>query len=363
MDLVPNEEQQQLRAAVRSWLDRNDCNDPIANVDLGSDREMWLRFTTELDALAIPIPVQYGGLGGGATDFAVVMEETGRVLFNSPLLATWLAAAVLLECATEDARARLLPRIAAGASATVTEVTARPPFGHAATARPDGGRWRLDGAMPVVLDGASAEIVLVVAEAEGHCAVFDVGRDAPGLAATAADCLDMSRELASVTVCDTPAERISASGDAAPGLERACDRVVSALAAEQVGGAQAVFDQAVGYAGTREQFGRLIGGFQAIKHKCADLLVEVEGARSAAYQANACADHDPDRLGLYSSLAKAVCSETYFRACRENIQIHGGIGFTWEHSAHLYYRRAKSSQLLFGSPEAHRSRIGHLLTL
>jgi alkylation response protein AidB-like acyl-CoA dehydrogenase len=358
MAQIPTDEQEQLRAAARSWLERNNLTNPLVNAERGRDIGFWQRLNADLGAAAIAIPEEYGGLGGTATDLAVLMEETGRVLLNSPLLATsGLATAVLLECADEDAKSHLLPRIAAGATATVTESGGLPPYGRGFTARVETARWFLDGDCPAALDGASADIVIVAAETRGGLGLFAVERPAPGLSSATSPALDSTRELAALSMRHVAAESISLPGEAGHRLEHALSRAISALAAEQIGGADAVFDQAIEYAQTREQFGRVIGSFQAVKHKCVDLLVELEGARSTAIQASASVDCAPERLSVYSSLAKAVCSDAYLHLSRDNIQIHGGIGFTWEHSAHLHYRRSKTSQLLFGSPAEHRARI------
>jgi alkylation response protein AidB-like acyl-CoA dehydrogenase len=166
--------------------------------------------------------------------------------------------------------------------------------------------------------------------------------------------MDQTRKQARLEFSSTPARLIGEEGGAAPAVRRTLDLAAVALAAEQVGGAQRCLDMAVDYAKTRIQFGRPIGSFQAIKHKCADMLLEVESAKSAAYYAGWAAAEDSDELPVVASLAKSYCSEAYFHAASENIQIHGGIGFTWEHDAHLYFKRAKSSELLLGDPSYHR---------
>jgi alkylation response protein AidB-like acyl-CoA dehydrogenase len=173
--------------------------------------------------------------------------------------------------------------------------------------------------------------------------------------------MDLTRKLAMVEFTDVPAEIVGVDGDASAVLGHVLDLAAVCLASEQVGGAQRVLDMAVGYAKVRTQFGQLIGSFQAIKHKCADMLVHVESAKSAAYQAAASAAANADDLPITASLAKAYCSDAYFAAAAENIQIHGGIGFTWEHPAHLYYKRAKSSELLFGDPVYHRELLAQRL--
>jgi alkylation response protein AidB-like acyl-CoA dehydrogenase len=191
--------------------------------------------------------------------------------------------------------------------------------------------------------------------------VFAVERGADGLTAEALSTMDQTRKQARLVFSHTPATLIGAEGQGSAAVSTMLDLAVVALAAEQVGGAQRVLDMAVDYAKTRVQFGRPIGSFQAIKHKCADMLVEVETARSTAYHAAAAAAGDDEELPNLASLAKAYCSEAYFHGAAQNVQIHGGIGFTWEHPAHLYLKRAKSSELLFGDPDYHRELLAHRL--
>ena len=212
----------------------------------------------------------------------------------------------------------------------------------------------LDGRKSFVLDGHVADLLLVVAQADGGPSLFAVRGGADGLERRPLETLDMTRKQAALELDGVPGRLIGAEGSAADVVERTLRQAAVALAAEQVGGAQRCLDMSVEYAKIRMQFGRAIGSFQAIKHMCADLLLEVESARSAAYYAAWAAQEQSDELPLVSSLAKAFCSEAYFRAAADNIQIHGGIGFTWEHDAHLYYRRAKSTELMLGTPEEHR---------
>ena len=184
--------------------------------------------------------------------------------------------------------------------------------------------------------------------------LFAVEGSAPGLVRTPLATMDQTRKQARLEFSSTPARLIGQEGAAGPVVQHTLDLAAVALAAEQVGGAQRCLDMAVDYAKTRIQFGRPIGSFQAIKHKCADMLLEVESAKSAAYYGGWAAAEDSDELPVVASLAKSYCSEAYFHAASENIQIHGGIGFTWEHDAHLYFKRAKSSELLLGDPSYHR---------
>ena len=205
-----------------------------------------------------------------------------------------------------------------------------------------------------VLDGHTADLILVAARTSAGVSLFAVDGGASGLTRTALSTMDQTRKQAKVEFDNTPARLIGADGAGWNVLSTVLDLAAVALAAEQVGGAQKCLDMAVEYAKVRVQFGRPIGSFQAIKHKCADMLLEVESAKSAAYYAGWCAAEMNEELPSVASLAKAYCSEAYFHAAAENIQIHGGIGFTWEHPAHLYFKRAKSSELLFGDPTYHR---------
>ena len=291
-------------------------------------------------------------------ELLVVKEEMGRVLLCSPFLSTAVFATnALLHCADPTTRKELLAAIASGEK-RVTVAHAEPSGrwdlgGIELLARPSGDGFTLSGAKHLVLDGASAHEILVLARSDEGLSLFRVAGDAHGLVRKPLPELDLTRKLARLDFASTPAIRVS-RGDQRAGFEKVLALVVCALAAEQVGGAQACLDMAGDYAKGRLQFGRPIGSYQGIKHKCADMLVEVEFAKSAAY--NACfaaAKNDPDLLES-AAMAKAYCSEAYFHAAAENIQIHGGMGFTWEHPAHLYFKRAKASELLFGDAAHHR---------
>jgi alkylation response protein AidB-like acyl-CoA dehydrogenase len=218
----------------------------------------------------------------------------------------------------------------------------------------DSGGWVLNGTKMFVLDGHTADLIIVAARTPAGVSVFTVVGDADGLTRTALSTMDQTRKQAKLEFAGTPARLLGSDGEGWDVLSTVLDLAAVALAAEEVGGGQKVLEMAVEYAKVRVQFGRPIGSFQAIKHKCADMLLEVESAKSAAYYGMWCAAEMNDELPSVASLAKAYCSEAYFHAAAENIQIHGGIGFTWEHPAHLYFKRAKSSELLFGDPTYHR---------
>jgi alkylation response protein AidB-like acyl-CoA dehydrogenase len=210
-----------------------------------------------------------------------------------------------------------------------------------------------------VLDGHNADLVVVVARTAGTSGAdgisfFTVRGDADGLTRTALSTMDQTRKQARLELSGVKAEPLGTPGSGFAAFSKTLDQAAVALSNEMMGGAQLVLDMSVEYAKVRVQFGRPIGSFQAIKHKCADMLLEVESGKSAAYYASWCAAEDNDELPVVAALAKAYCSEAYFHAAAENIQIHGGIGFTWEHDAHLYFKRAKSSEIYLGDATYHR---------
>ncbi|GAB2964075.1 acyl-CoA/acyl-ACP dehydrogenase [Amycolatopsis acidiphila] len=334
-------------AAVRRWMDS----------DEGYDRAVWRQLADQLGLPGLAIPESYGGAGGSAVELGIVLEEMGRTLLPGPYFATVaLATQALLASEDEDAKARWLPRIADG---SLTATLAVGEDGGSwnlddvrTTAVADSDAWRVSGAKMFVVDGDSAGLVLVIARADDGLGLFAV----EGGTRIRLTALDPTRRLARVELDDVPAVRIVSTMD---GLRRALDLAVVALAAEQVGGAQACLDAAVEYAKIRVQFNRPIGSFQAIKHKCANMLLELEAARSAVYHAAAVAG--TDELAVAAAVAGSYCAEAYTHIAKENIQIHGGIGYTWEHDAQLYLKRAKASELLFGAPAWHRARLADLV--
>ena len=369
MNLVLTEEQEELQVTVRRFLaDRS----PLARVRQvmetpeGFDRALWDRMAGDLGLPGLAVPEAYGGAGLGQVDLSVVMEELGRTLTPSPFLASAvLATEALLAADDEDARRELLPGLAAGrtiATLAVAEGGGWEPDAVAARAELDGGAWRLTGVKTPVPDGATADLVLVAARTGDELGLFAVEAGAPGLAGTALGTLDPTRRLARLELSGTPARRLVCE-DAAGALAQALDLAALALAAEQLGGLQRCLDMSVDYAKVRYQFGRPIGSFQAIKHLCADMHVAMELSRSAVRYAAWAADEAPDELPVAAALARAACSEAFFRVAADTIQVHGGIGFTWEHDAHLYYRRAKSSELLLGGRRQQRAQLADRLAI
>ena len=368
------EEQQMLRDTARRFLEERaglDTARVLMETEAGYDPETWADIA-EMGWQAMAVPEEYGGAGATAVETAVLMEEMGRSLFPAPYLSTVvLAAGLLLEAGSEEQKAAFLPGIAAGESLWALALTEPgggwDPSGVRMTARREGEGWILDGTKSYVVDGHIAHRLLIVCRtaagdrpADG-VTVFIAEAGAPGVSARKTLSMDQTRSLAEVRlegVAVSDEARVGPEGGGWAAVDRVLDRAAAALACEQVGGAQACLEMAVEYARTRHQFGRPIGSFQAIKHKCADMLVAVESAKSAAYYAaRAAAGEDGEDLSVAAPLAKSYCSEAYFRCAAENIQIHGGIGFTWEHDAHLFFKRAKSSEIMFGDPAHHRARL------
>ena len=356
------DEQRELAATLRRFLQDKSPSGEVRRLmqtEPGYDPQTWAQLAGQLGLPGLVIPEKYGGSGAGPVELAIACEEMGRALLCAPYFATAvLAVHALLASGDQAAQEEFLPALADGTSIAALAVAeddgAWTTSGLQTRARRSGGGYALDGRKSFVLDGHTADLLLVVAQADGGPSLFAVPGDGDGLSRRLLDTLDMTRKQAVLSLNGAAARLIGAEGSAADVVERTLRLAAVALAAEQVGGAQRCLDMSVEYAKIRMQFGRPIGSFQAIKHMCADMLLEVESARSAAYYAAWAAQEQSDELPLVASLAKAYCSEAYFRAAADNIQIHGGIGFTWEHDAHLYYRRAKSAELMFGTPSEHR---------
>ena len=365
-------EHDELRQVVRRFLgDRSPSREVRRLMEAGEsrDEQVWALLAGQLGLTGIAVPERYGGAGYGPAELGIVLEEMGGALLVAPYFATVaLAGQALAASGDEDAMARWLPGIAGG-SLTATLAVAEDSGSWdlaevAATAEPAAGSadngWAVTGTKLFVIDGHTADLLLVVANAPDGPGVFAVERETEGTERVRLDSLDLTRALAAVTLHGARATRVGAGRDTAAWLSQVRDLAQAALAAEQLGGAARCLDMSVGYAKVREQFGRPIGSFQAIKHKCANLLLEVECGRSAVHHASeAVAGGQPD-APLAAAIAYAYCSRAFTRAAKECIQIHGGIGYTWEHDAHLYLRRAKSSQLLFGPPARQRTRLAEL---
>jgi alkylation response protein AidB-like acyl-CoA dehydrogenase len=362
MNFAFSEEQEELRRITRQFLENKSSEAEVRRLmetDEGYDSAVWSQMAEQMGLQGLIIPEEFGGSGYTYIELTVVLEEMGRRLLAAPYFSTVvLAANTLLHSGDDAAKKELLPGIASGetiATVAFTEPNGKwDASGIEATATADGNGYKIDGTKMFVLDGHIANLIIVAAKTGKGVSLFSVAGDAPGLTRTSLATMDQTRKQAKLELDGVPGKLIGTEGEGWGVLERVLDLAAVGLAAEQVGGAQLVLEMAVQYAKDRVQFGRPIGSFQAIKHKCADMLLEVESAKSAAYYAAWCASELNDELPSVASLAKAYCSEAYFHAAAENIQIHGGIGFTWEHPAHLYFKRAKSSELLFGDPTYHR---------
>ncbi|WP_395108237.1 acyl-CoA dehydrogenase family protein [Actinomadura sp. SCN-SB] len=372
MSLAVTAEQEDLRVAVRRFLDTRSPlsrTRELMELPVPHDGRVWRAMATELGVHGIGVPEEHGGAGVDVQTLAHVFEETGRVLLPGPLLATLgLAVPLLLASGDGDAQARHLPGITAGDTvATVGWLAPGAAWdsvgGAAAAVRASGIGWVITGRVALVLDGLAADLCLVVADTPAGPSVFAVDTMGPGVDRQRVPALDPTRGLAEITLDGAPCALVGEQGAGRALLGAALDQACVLLASEMVGAAQACLDTAVTYAKQREQFGRPIGSFQAIKHKCAEVLVEIEGARSCArYAAWACGAV-PDEVPVVAGLAKAAAAEAFFRAAAENLQIHGGIGFTWEHDAHLFLKRAKACQVLFGDTRAFRLRLADQLGL
>jgi alkylation response protein AidB-like acyl-CoA dehydrogenase len=363
-----SEEQEELRRAVRQFLESKSPETEVRRLmetTEGYDPAVWKQMGQELMLQGLAIPEEYGGQGFTFIELGIVLEEMGRVLLCAPYFSSVvLAAGAIMNVGTDDQKQALLPGIASGdtiATLAFTEPSGKwDVAGITMEAKENvGGEFRLSGEKMFVLDGFTADTIVVVARLEGTTGTdgimfFTVAGDAEGLTRTPLQTMDTTRKQAKLEFDNVVASPLGSTQDGYAAFSKTLDQAAVALSNEMMGGAQKVLEMSVDYAKVRVQFGRPIGSFQAIKHKCADMLLEVESGKSAAYYASWAAAEDNDELPVVAALSKAYCSEAYFHAAAENIQIHGGIGFTWEHPAHLYFKRAKSSEIYLGDPTYHR---------
>lgn len=348
--LTPDADAEDLRAAVRDFLARH--TEPAREPDQPWDPTVWKRLAGELGVVALDVPEAAGGAGATFREVGVVAEELGRSLARLPWFSTAvLGVGVLLHTEGND---ELLAELAAG-STTATLAEREAPSGQATRAEEDAGGWRLTGGKTLVVEGATADLLFAVAAVDGQSALFVVDAEADGLTRAPMRALDPNRQLADVVFDRTPAMLLAADAQAV--LDRVHDRAAAALACEQTGGAAAVLELSATYAAQRLQFGRPIGSFQAIKHRCADMAVRVEAARSASLWAAATAADDPAELPTAAATAALVCGDAYRWVAAETVQVHGGIGFTWEHPAHLHVRRAATTAVLVAEHAAHRETL------
>ncbi len=361
------DELDQFRSALRRFLqDKSPTTEVrrlMATAD-GYDPAVWRQLSAELALPGIHIPEQYGGAGFGMVELCVVTEELGRALLCAPYFSTAvLAANAILNAGTEAQKTSLWPDLASGerlATLAVTELDGHwDPRGVVLVATPVADGYLLEGVKSYVVDGHVADLLIVAGRVAGSVgdaglALFALSADTGGVERRLLESVDATRKIARIDFHGARAALLGDLHDGVKPLIRTLDQAAIALANEMVGGAQALFDSAVNYAKLRVQFGRTIGSFQAIKHKLADMLLDLELAKSAAYYAAQTAAADDSEWPALACLAKATASETYRRMAAECIQIHGGIGFTWDNDTHLWYKRAKSSEVFLGQPNYHR---------
>jgi alkylation response protein AidB-like acyl-CoA dehydrogenase len=379
MDFAFNEEQEELRSIAQSFLEDQSGSEQVRQAmesELGYDPQVWKQIGAELGWTSVVIPEEYGGLGLSYVELIALLEVMGGALLCAPFFSSvCLGGNALLVGGTDEQKREHLPGIAEGetrATLACTETNGRwDAAGIEAIARKDGGDFVLDGTKTFVLDGHCADLLIVAARREGTSgeegiSLFVVPVDAPGVERRALPTMDQTRRQAEIALAGVRVPAAALMGDEGRGwapLEKTLQLAAIALSAEQVGGAQKCLDMAVDYAKERVQFGRPIGSFQAIKHKCADMMVEVESARSASYYAGCVAAEEGEELPVVASLAKAYCSDAYFRCAADSLQIHGGVGFTWEYDVHLYLKRAKSSESLLGDATYHRELVARAIGL
>jgi alkylation response protein AidB-like acyl-CoA dehydrogenase len=337
VDFSFSEDQRELRAIVAAFLERHATSQQVraaAEAD-GFAAEQWARLTGEMELTGLAVAPELGGAGASFVEVGIAVEEIGRKLLPVPYLSTVTAAAVLSHLSGDDAAGPMLERIAGGAAAAV--------------GLDDDGALHtrgdvVDGEVFVV-DGATAELFVLAARRGSEPVLVAVEAGAPGCAVEPLATLDQTRRQAAVRLEGAPATVLAAGPEA---LARARDLLAVGLAVESVGAAARCLDETVAYLKERVQFGRPIGSFQALKHRCADLATELEAARSTAYYATWAVDGAPEELPVVAPLAEAVAGAALLHIAAEAIQLHGGIGFTWEHDAHMYLKRAKANELLAG---------------
>ncbi|WP_245906517.1 acyl-CoA dehydrogenase family protein [Mycolicibacterium palauense] len=362
------DEQRALRDAVRQFCTAH-LGEQAARAQMDADPpfdpRIWARLGAELGVLGLSVPDSDGGAGGTLVDQAVAVEELGAALACGPLVGTvYLAIPALVAAPDGPVRAELLSALVEGRRTAALAVADRAgrfdPAAVTVTAKASGSEVTVTGVAERVVDGG-ADDLLVAAHGDAGTALYAVAGDAAGVQRTVLQTLDQTRPQATLRFDGAPARLVAGPDEAGRVIGHALQVGAALLAAEQVGAGQHLLDLAVEYARSRLQFGRPIGSFQAVKHKLADLLVEIEHARSAAYHAAWALTEGTDDPALATAIAQAVASAALTRIAKDTIQVLGGIGFTWEHQAHLYFKRASTDAALLGSAEQHRDRVAALV--
>ena len=382
MEFSFTEEQQMIRDTAEAFLSEMSGSEAVRAAmatERGYDVDLWQRICTEMYWPAIHVPEEYGGMGLGYVELAATLEQMGRFLLCSPFHSTvCLGVNALLVAANEAQKSEYLPGIVAGQTATLAYTGERGGWDAAAievTWRREGEDFVLNGNYRYVPDGHTADLLVLAAREEGSSgeegiSLFIVAADTGGLQREWLPTVDQTRKQASITcegVSIPTAQLLGEAGCAWQNLERIIDLATIGIAAEQVGGAQQALDSTVAYTQERVQFGRTIASYQAVKHKAADMMLKAEAARSAVYYA-ACVAQEAlhggplgAELAEAASVAKAWCSDAYFFNAGTGIQLHGGVGFTWEYDIQLYFKRAKSTETFLGNGAYHRERVARQL--
>lgn len=376
MDFGFNEEQEMLRQSARSLLEKECPSTLVRRLmedERGHEPALW-KTMAELGWLGLVIPEEFDGAGLSYVDLVLVLEEMGRVVLPSPFIWTAMVAEALKRAGSESQKKSLLPKIAAGnLIATPAYLEASAVWGAAGitlSARQSGSNFTLEGAKLFVNDAHIADCLLVAARTGGSgeegVTLFALESKRAGISITPLKTMDQTRKLSEVKFTGVAATAADVVGEAGKGwkvLSEVIDRGKVMLAAEMVGGAQKVLDTTVEYAKVRVQFGRPIGSFQAVQHKCANMMVNVEGAKSAVYYAAWALSNEVAEGPLAAAVAKTAASDAYRRVSADGIQLHGGIGFTWDHDMHLYFKRAKSSEFTFGDATYNRELVARGINL
>jgi alkylation response protein AidB-like acyl-CoA dehydrogenase len=365
------EEQDFLRSAAREFLEGESPMTAVRELmddERGYRPEVWKQMA-ELGWVGLLIPEEHGGAGLNYVDLVVILEEMGRALLPSPFFGNLQGTLAVLRAGNDTQKKDILPAVAAGdrilTFAITEEAGTEDPADLKLAAEKDGGSYRLSGSKLFVPDGQNADTLVVAVRTggEGELSLLLVDRESAGVSVTPLKSMDQTRRIAEVSFDGATGQLLGAENAGLDTWEWVRDRALVALSADAVGGSEKVLEDSVAYAKERVQFGKPIGVHQAIKHKCADMLIEVESSKSITYYAAWTAAEDLDEARLAAAMAKAYTSDAYRHCSGENIQIHGGVGFTWEYDCHLYFKRAKAVEVTYGDATLHRERVAQLLQL
>ena len=366
MDFAFSSDQQLLKNSARAFLDEH-CKPAFVRTMFddprGESEALWKEMA-QLGWLGLSLPEEHGGSGLGMVETAILLDELGRAAYPGPYLPTMLAGHAILAAGSAAQKNRWLPAIAAGSARATLALTEREldwdPEATATRAERSGSGWVLTGMKQFVPWPSVADVLVVPARAPEGLSLFLVPTSTRRLGVSMMTAIDLTTRLGQVTLDGVAVDGdalLGAPGSAGPLVDDLLRRGAVAAAAEMLGAARRCLDMAVSYAKVREQFGQPIGSFQAIRHKCAEMLLEVENAHSAAYYAAWALDAGAEDAALAASVAKAYVNDASRRVCGEAIQVHGGIGFTWEYDLHLYFKRAKALEVQYGDGDYHRERV------